>query len=659
MSNALTTELWDQAEPRRRWQVFHSKGSSQHVQHILMALGSFSLPQGTNHGQFLETTRGERKWLNLERIGRTSYSKDQSGKWTAWKEKKSPDPPGLEPGTLLVMSNALTTELWDQAEPRRRWQVFHSKGSSQHVPHILMALGSFSLPQGTNHGQFLETTRGERKWLNLERIGRTSYSKDQSGKWTAWKEKKTPDPPGLEPGTLLVMSNALTTELWDQAEPRRRWQVFHSKGSSQHWSFEYEVLPILSKFNHFLSPLVVSRNWPWLVPWGREKDPSAISMCGTCCELPLEWKTCQRLLGSAWSHSSVVRALLMTSRVPGSSPGGSGVFFSFQAVHFPDWSFEYEVLPILSKFNHFLSPLVVSRNWPWLVPWGREKDPSAISMCGTCCELPLEWKTCQRLLGSAWSHSSVVRALLMTSRVPGSSPGGSGVFFSFQAVHFPDWSFEYEVLPILSKFNHFLSPLVVSRNWPWLVPWGREKDPSAISMCGTCCELPLEWKTCQRLLGSAWSHSSVVRALLMTSRVPGSSPGGSGVFFSFQAVHFPDWSFEYEVLPILSKFNHFLSPLVVSRNWPWLVPWGREKDPSAISMCGTCCELPLEWKTCQRLLGSAWSHSSVVRALLMTSRVPGSSPGGSGVFFSFQAVHFPDWSFEYEVLPILSKLLLL
>ena len=79
------------------------------------------------------------------------------------KRKKTPDPPGLEPGTLLVMSNALTTELWDQAEPRRRRQVFHSKGSSQHVPHILMALGSFSLPQGTNHGQFLETTRGERK----------------------------------------------------------------------------------------------------------------------------------------------------------------------------------------------------------------------------------------------------------------------------------------------------------------------------------------------------------------------------------------------------------------------------------------------------------------------------------------------------------------
>ena len=36
------------------------------------------------------------------------------------------------------------------------------------------------------------------------------------------KREKTPDPPGLEPGTLLVMSNALTTELWDQAEPRRR-----------------------------------------------------------------------------------------------------------------------------------------------------------------------------------------------------------------------------------------------------------------------------------------------------------------------------------------------------------------------------------------------------------------------------------------------------
>ena len=43
------------------------------------------------------------------------------------------------------------------------------------------------------------------------------------------KRKKTPDPPGLEPGILLVMSNALTTELWDQAEPRRRRQVFHSR----------------------------------------------------------------------------------------------------------------------------------------------------------------------------------------------------------------------------------------------------------------------------------------------------------------------------------------------------------------------------------------------------------------------------------------------
>ena len=31
--------------------------------------------------------------------------------------EKSPDPPGLEPWTLLVMSNALTTELWDQTEP--------------------------------------------------------------------------------------------------------------------------------------------------------------------------------------------------------------------------------------------------------------------------------------------------------------------------------------------------------------------------------------------------------------------------------------------------------------------------------------------------------------------------------------------------------------
>ena len=35
------------------------------------------------------------------------------------KGNKSPDPPGLELGTLLVMGNALTTELWDQTEPRR------------------------------------------------------------------------------------------------------------------------------------------------------------------------------------------------------------------------------------------------------------------------------------------------------------------------------------------------------------------------------------------------------------------------------------------------------------------------------------------------------------------------------------------------------------
>ena len=71
------------------------------------------------------------------------------GEVNCLKREKTPDPPGLEPGTLLVMSNALTTQLWDQAEPRRRRQVFHSKGSSQHVPHILMALRSFSRPGGS------------------------------------------------------------------------------------------------------------------------------------------------------------------------------------------------------------------------------------------------------------------------------------------------------------------------------------------------------------------------------------------------------------------------------------------------------------------------------------------------------------------------------
>ena len=152
--------------------------------------------------------------LQIQRISRGSELPE--------KRKKTPDPPGHEPGSLLVMSNALTTELWDQAEPRRRWQVFHSKGSSQHVPHILMALGSFSLPQGTNHGQFLETTRGERKWLNLERMGGLQIQRISRGSELPEKRKKNADPPGHEPGTLLVMSNALTTELWDQAEPRRR-----------------------------------------------------------------------------------------------------------------------------------------------------------------------------------------------------------------------------------------------------------------------------------------------------------------------------------------------------------------------------------------------------------------------------------------------------
>ena len=38
--------------------------------------------------------------------------------------------------------------------------------------------------------------------------------KGSVGEVNCLKREKTPDPPGLEPGTLLVMSNALTTELW-------------------------------------------------------------------------------------------------------------------------------------------------------------------------------------------------------------------------------------------------------------------------------------------------------------------------------------------------------------------------------------------------------------------------------------------------------------
>ena len=46
--------------------------------------------------------------------------KGSIGEVNCLKKKKSPDPPGLENGTLLVMGNALTTELWDRAEPQRR-----------------------------------------------------------------------------------------------------------------------------------------------------------------------------------------------------------------------------------------------------------------------------------------------------------------------------------------------------------------------------------------------------------------------------------------------------------------------------------------------------------------------------------------------------------
>ena len=50
---------------------------------------------------------------------------------------------------------------------------------------------------------------------------------------------------------------------------------------------------------------------------------------------------------------------------------------------------------------------------------------------------------------------------------------------------------------------------------------------------------------------------------------------GLAFFFSFQAVHFPDRSFEFEVLPILSKhliiiiISNFLSPPTAAQS-PWL-----------------------------------------------------------------------------------------
>ena len=48
-----------------------------------------------------------------------------------------------------VMSVALTNSAIGSCQTLRHWQVFHSKGSSQHVPLRLMAHGSLSLQKGT------------------------------------------------------------------------------------------------------------------------------------------------------------------------------------------------------------------------------------------------------------------------------------------------------------------------------------------------------------------------------------------------------------------------------------------------------------------------------------------------------------------------------
>ena len=45
----------------------------------------------------------------------------------------------------------------------------------------------------------------------------------------------------------------------EESKGEREWEV-EDESDTNARSFEYEVLPILSKFNHFLSPLVVSRN---------------------------------------------------------------------------------------------------------------------------------------------------------------------------------------------------------------------------------------------------------------------------------------------------------------------------------------------------------------------------------------------------------------
>ena len=56
----------------------------------------------------------------------------------------------------------------------------------------------------------------------MKGLGELQIQRNSRGSELPEKRKKPPDPPGLEPGTLLVMSNALNTELWDWAEPRRR-----------------------------------------------------------------------------------------------------------------------------------------------------------------------------------------------------------------------------------------------------------------------------------------------------------------------------------------------------------------------------------------------------------------------------------------------------
>ena len=137
----------------------------------------------------------------------------------------------------------------------------------------------------------------------------------------------------------------------------------------------------------------------------------------------------------------------------------------------------------------------------------------------------------------------------------------------------------------------------------------------------------------------------VFSRLARTWKINLTVPSGSASWH-ISAIHLHTSSIRDTLFSVLASIPHSLSGShLAAANYPssgqFFKPKGKKTHMPSVCVALFASCLCRE-KTCQRLLGSAWSNSSVVRAFLMTSKVPGSSPDGSGVLFSFQAVHFPD-----------------